>query len=341
MSDGAARGAMKFATLVGVGAVDARVMIELVAPAPSAHRLVALFVLHLGLAVGAGAVLSSCARSRRDARGLGALGILVAWFMPVVGGLGLYAALSLGLRAKRTKPFEPWEHVRIDPRWEDLEWRPHTRARRVNAVGLGELLRDHAPELAERRFRALVRAKHLPPRVLIPFLKLALGDPSDEVRLFAFSMIERMRDELDRSVKAFRTALGAAADAEALAHAHLRVAEAHWELAYLGLAEGAIFEHTLQTALEHARKSCELALKGGSAEFLRGRVLLQLRQPEAAAAAFQRALEAGHAPGKVLPYLAECAFELRDFARVRVCVGRMWHASLEHAQLRPVMEFWK
>jgi len=332
---------MKFATLVGAGAVDARIMFELLGPAPSAHGLAALFVVHLGLAVGAGAVVSSCARRGREARGLVVLGILVALFMPVLGGLGLFAALSLGLRERRTKPIEPWVHVRLDPRWEDLEWRPHTRARRVSAVGLGALLRDHAPALAERRFRALVRVKHLPPRVLVPFLKLSLGDPSDEVRLFAFSMLERMRDELERSVKAFRTALDAAADADALAHAHLRVAEAHWEIAYLGLADGAVFEHTLQTALEHVRSSCELALKGGSAEFLRGRVLLQLGQPEAAAAAFQRALEAGHAAGKALPYLAECAFELRDFERVRVYVRRMWHASLEHAQLRPVMEFWK
>jgi len=332
---------MKFATLAGAGASDARIMIELCDPAPSAHGLVALFVLHLGLAVGAGIVLSTCARRGRDARRLGLLGILIALFMPVVGGLGLFAALSLGFRRRRMKPIEPWVHVRLDPRWEDLEWRPHTRARRVNAVGLGELLRDHAPEQAERRFGALVRAKHLPPRVLIPFLKLALGDPSDEVRLFAFSMIERMRDELERSVKAFRAALDTALDAEALAHAHLRVAEAHWEIAYLGLAEGAVFEHTLQTALDHARSSCELARQGGSAEFLRGRILLQLRQPEAAAAAFQLALEAGHASGKVLPYLAECAFELRDFERVRAYVGRMLHASLDRAQLRPVMEFWK
>jgi tetratricopeptide (TPR) repeat protein len=171
-------------------------------------------------------------------------------------------------------------------------------------------------------------------------LKLALKDPIEEVRLFAFSRLERLRDEFTDNLRELRDRL-AMEEEPARARTHLQLAQAHWEFVYLGLGDGAALDHALDAAEDHAHKAAELAKENPSAtEFLLGRILLAKGRADLAEAAFERAERAGYPRARVVPYLAECAFVGRRFDDVRTRLSEL-HAPGTPLFLKPIVEFWQ
>jgi tetratricopeptide (TPR) repeat protein len=173
----------------------------------------------------------------------------------------------------------------------------------------------------------------------VPLLKIAQSDPSDEIRLYAFSRLERMRDNLETQVKEVTSSLETATGVEA-ARLHLRLAQSYWELGYLGLAEGAVLAHALKSAHHHAAIASETSPMHAPAEFFLGRILLHLREPERATIAFERAIRAGYPRVKVLPWLAECAFYEREFGTVTALLGELDSLSPANVFFQPVSDFW-
>jgi polysaccharide biosynthesis protein PelE len=181
---------------------------------------------------------------RASHRDVGLFVALVSFFVPVVAPVGMTAAFFIGFTAPRSKNQEPWVVFEAEPDDE----RPKARKKRnVSAADISAALRQRTAQTAEFRFQAVLAIKQLPPRVGVSLLKLAQSDPSDEVRLYAFSRLERMRDDLETQIKKLNAAL-AHTDKEESARTHLRLAECYWELGYLGLAEGAVLDHALRSA---------------------------------------------------------------------------------------------
>jgi tetratricopeptide (TPR) repeat protein len=289
----------------------------------------ALLGLHLVLAIAYGFAIAIAARS-------GAFGILSGLFaalVPIAGPLGLLAAR--GAHSPRAPEVAGVEVLAADG--GPLPMRPGRRA--PIAASLRATLRLRTEASAQRRFRALLELGDLPPRRAVALLKLALTDPDDEVRLFAFSRIDRWRSDLERSIDALSSALARAKDPRA-ARLHLAIAQLHWETAYLGLVEGAAREDALRRALEHGDAARHSPRDAGPREFLRGRVLLQLRDPGAARAAFEAAAAYDYPRFRVAPYLAECAFLERDFERVRAALHELGRAPSVPMALGPISELW-
>jgi tetratricopeptide (TPR) repeat protein len=327
------------ALVVSFAALDSAAMLLLLACPAKAAGAACFAGLHLASAAGVSLALSRCAPTfGGSALALAATAGLVSAFLPVLGGPGFFAALCVRARASAAAEPDPWQHATLEPAWNNPDWRPGAIARTTDATALAEALAETSS--AARRFQAVVRARRLSPRARVSLLRTALRDPSDEVRLFAFSMMEHARDDLQRAVHELGAAVANAPGPAARAQAHRRLAEAHWEFSFLGLAEGAVLDHALDAALEHAQQSCEQNPGDAPAEMLRGRILLQRGDVDEARVAFERALAAGHPPSKVLPYVAECAFRRRDYDRVREHLRELLRVAGEGAPLRPVLELW-
>jgi len=237
--------------------------------------------------------------------------------------------------------FRSWP---LPARWDDpgLKLAPPARQEAPEAVAGDLLLVDRAHD--GRRLHALLRAARLPLRFQVPLARRALADTNDDVRLYAFSLIDRRRREHERAVQGARVVLDEASAPAAAARAHLRLAELAWEGVYHGLQEGAALREALATALEHVDQSLALGVDEPAAHALRGRILLRRGNPDAADAAFQRALELGHPAVKVLPFLAESAFQRRRYTAVHDHLARL--QAMEDVagpllgSLRSVMEHW-
>jgi polysaccharide biosynthesis protein PelE len=327
------------AGLAAASALDTAVVLALLTPTVDRALLAEVLVGHAVLAVAAATMLALAVAptARRDVYALAATGFALTFFLPV-GAIGLFAALRFSSLAVRSRDDEPWLRLPID--LDPTDWRPRG-LQDTSAAAVAAVLADRTVEYADRRFAAVLRIAHLPRRAGVQLLKRALKDPSEEVRLFAFSRIERMRDELERALKGFRTSLDESKDDDAREHLHLRLAETFWEFVYLGLAEGAVAEHALSSALRHADESKRLGKRAAAASFLSGRILLHRLDTEAATAAFERAAHLGYPGRRVLPYLAECAFHARSFGQVRAYLRRLEELSHGHAPLPRVREFWR
>jgi hypothetical protein len=264
--------------------------------------------------------------------------------LPIFGAAIACIVTTAPTAHERTASGNVWRLWPAPVRWDnpDLKVGPPARHDHPEEIAGDLLLFDRAHD--GRRLQALLRAARLPLRFQVPLARQALGDSDDDVRLFAFSLIDRRRRDQERAVQLGRVALEQATTPSARARGHLRMAELAWESVYHGLPEGAACREALATALEQVDRALDLSAGQPSAHALRGRILLRLGEPAAAEDALRRALDLRHPAIKVLPHLAEGAFLRRRFDDVRA------HLACLHAledvegpvlgRLRAVMEHW-
>ncbi|MNF29304.1 hypothetical protein D3C84_100030 [compost metagenome] len=225
----------------------------------------------------------------------------LAFFVPVFGTLGVMAIFPT-LHVSRQRDKQTWQSVTI-PKLPFLA-QVNTGLSTFAGGGLQDVLR-HAPQ-PEQRSAGLLATRRMAGREAVPILKLALGDPSDDVRLLAYSMLDTLESDINLRIQ---TALAQvpAATAQAAGVLHATLARWYWELAYLGLAQGSVLEHVLNQASEHAAQGLQ-AGEGGELFLLAGRIALERDDVERADKLLSLAQESGIDEAHVLPYRAELAF---------------------------------
>ena len=91
--------------------------------------------------------------------------------------------------------------------------------------------------------------------------------------------------------------------------------------------------------LRYAAEALATVREDPALHFLHGRLLHEESRYAEAGRAYERALELGLPAGRVVPYLAELAYEQRDFAEVRRLLGTLggW---LGTPRLAPIVDYW-
>ncbi|MGV8921699.1 MAG: HEAT repeat domain-containing protein [Pseudomonas sp.] len=234
----------------------------------------------------------------------------IAFFVPLIGAIGVIAAIFPALYLPRKREDQLWQAVGIP----HLPFRAQTNLHSptFGDSGLQDVLR-HAPD-PDQRLAALLSTKRMPGKEAVPILKLALGDPSDDVRLLAYSMLDKQESDINLRIQSTLEQLPSASSQKAGA-LHGTLARWYWELAYLGLAQGSVQQHVLGQAGEHA----ELALQageGGELLLLAGRIALECGEVEKAEQRMHQAQEAGIDPAKISPFSAQIAFETGRYSEI-------------------------
>lgn len=234
----------------------------------------------------------------------------LAFFVPLLGTIGVVAAIFPALYLPRKRDKQAWQAVGIP----DLPYRAQLQSRSPIFAdgGLQDVLR-HAPD-PDQRLAALLATKRMPGKEAVPILKLALGDPSDDVRLLAYSMLDKQESDINLRIQ---IALGQlnGATTKAAGKLHGTLARWYWELAYLGLAQGSVLEHVLSQANEHAEQGLQ-AGEGGELFLLAGRIALERGDIERAEVLLTKAQEDGMGAAQILPFHAELAFEAGHYHEI-------------------------
>lgn len=279
---------------------------------PEAHQL-AVFTLSHGLAcvMLCGAIwLLLPARYRSPLPWSPLFIFSLAFFVPVLGTVGVVAAIFPALYLPRKREKQVWQAVGIP----DLPYRAQLQSRSPIFAdgGLQDVLR-HAPD-PDQRLAALLATKRMPGKEAVPILKLALGDPSDDVRLLAYSMLDKQESDINLRIQ---IALGQlhGASTQAAGKLHGTLARWYWELAYLGLAQGSVLEHVLNQSNEHAEQALQ-AGEGGELFLLAGRIALELGDVQRAEVLLTKAQEDGMGAAQILPFHAELAFESGQYHEI-------------------------
>jgi tetratricopeptide (TPR) repeat protein len=272
--------------------------------------------------------------ARDDRRAFFVFVFAFAFLLPGAGVLGMWIVSRIGLAERRAAECDPWKVLVLD----DAALLASVSSARANAsTARIAALVGRPSSHADDRFRAVLQVKDLLAEKQVPLLRLALRDPSEEVRLYAFSRIETLRSERERRIADLRAALERASDDEQ-AILHLRLAEAEFEVASLGLAEGSILAAVLERATDHAAEATARSPGGGAAAFLFGRILFAKGEHLLALQAFQRAAFAYFPRAKVLPLIAECAFRLRRFRALKTTLRELAPVAIDRTMVERVEE---
>ncbi len=253
--------------------------------------------------------------------------------IPFIGSVGLVLGMLLALYLPRSSRDIPWQEVDIP----ELPFQPIDMDLQVvySQGGLRQVLREAIS--TDKRLKALMATRQRNDRDAIEILREALKDPSDDVRLLAYSMLEQKEKTLAQRAGTLQQSLQNADDLTSVS-LQRRLAQVWWEMAYLGLAQGGLRHYYLDSAGKLLRRLVARRSQHNDWRLL-GRVELALGNIDNAEEAFRSALAGGSSPELIMPYLGEVAYLRRDFAQVRQHLSA---CPLErfHPANRPVIESW-
>lgn len=260
---------------------------------------------------------------------------LTSFFMPLLGGIGLLAAVLVGLRNPRKKQVSPW----IENSIPDLPYRPLIISEQptYGEGGLKRVLESVSDQ--DKRISVVMATRGLPDKTAIPILKIALKDSADDVRLLAYSMLNNKEKDLDFRIKEYLRLLKHA-DPERKSLLHQRTAQDYWELAYLGLVTPEALIYILEQVRLHARASLDDNSDNPGLHFLLGRTLMRQGRLEESESAFVQAQSLGLAQIDILPYLAEIAFKRGHFEGVKGHIRNMVDLSHGSPPIAQVAAYW-
>lgn len=267
--------------------------------------------------------------------------VLCGYAVPLVGFIGVLAAV-LVLRYHRSEQDNtPFESLQLP------EFDQHQRLNGAfRQTGLGSFLGNREVPMSSR-MRAMVSLQHVSGRVSSPLLRNVLNDPSEDLRLLAYGMLDGLEQRISQSVDDELQALRQAQAREGTARpgprtlkAVQRLSDLYWEFVYQDLAQGDLRDYAMTQSLHYCDQVLKLQPKNAPMWLRQGRLLHSLQRFDEAAQAYQRALQLGLPATRVLPYQAELSFERRDIVRTYLLMQQL-DASNALPRLRPVIEYWK
>ena len=119
-----------------------------------------------------------------------------------------------------------------------------------------------------------------------------------------------------------------------------RLADLYWELVYQELAQGDLRTHALQQSLQFTTLALQSAESDAGLHMRHARLLQSLGETHAARTAYDRALALGMPKTRIVPYLAELAFDTGDFSQTRALMNELgdWQSL---PRLQPVIRYWR
>ncbi len=301
-------------------------------------------------------------------RSLGLL-FLFLWMLPVLGALGLLWSVIGALKRPRSRSSQTVKIVALP----ELPFSPPIIVP-VPPYSQGALRQIvHFAERPLKRLRAVMATRHMPAREAMMVWSKATRDPIDDVRLLAYAMKDDSEKKLTDQIRVLTEALPGV-PARMQHGYHKSIAALCWEMVYHRLAQGAVRQHWLQTARRHMERvlgpriatsassgsdasaipavPAMAAIKDAPADslahadadagswLLYGRILLDSGDLAPAREAFASAQAGGVDEQKILPWLAEIAFNERKFSEVKRCMTALTRPGEKGRELAQVKVWW-
>jgi hypothetical protein len=259
--------------------------------------------------------------------------------VPFGGLICTLCALAVGTKLPRRERYLPIEQV-FEPEFS-------ANLRGTLSYGRGARLKaelQNADLDTSFRMTALIAMQSMPARTVSPLLQSMLADPLDDIRLLAYGILDNREKGLTQRILAERAKLDGksqpAATGDERRLANKEVAELYSELIYEHLVKGDVYRNAADQADAYASAALDADPSDASLWRLRGRLALDQRNLDAADEMLQRAIDCGFPRERMLPYLAEVAYQRRDYARVRELLAEVeQRGSLP--TLRAVLDYWR
>ncbi len=264
-----------------------------------------------------------------------------AFFIPVLGVAAILIVVQVAKRFPRILHTERYVTVRM-PEFSGVQ-REATERSDLRAGDARRILKDSAQPL-ETRLRVLVALQSMEPKAAVPLLISLLSDPSEDIRLLAYSMVDSWEKDLVQKIQRANAELQEARESgnkALVVNALRRLAELHWTQADTGLARGDL----RRFALEHAQKFCEqvqaLDARAPGIWKLYAHILIELGHLEAAVQAVKMARRLRMPLADVFSLMGQIAYLQHNYAAVRRYANLLPDDGLLPAAVLRTATFWR
>lgn len=271
---------------------------------------------------------------RNNQRGLFFLGWLLASLLPVFGVPLLCIGSILLYWYRESDPEESIHDVHVmefiqEKAYSDTFFSEGGAWMRLqnDAIGTEERLKSlSALNITKGRFTNFVN-------------RLMMQESNDELRLYAFSLLDKQENEINSWITYFSKLLEYPEDSQVYLNAVRQLAGLYWEMYYLNLSQDNIRIYMLQKAHDFAKKGLAIEPEDGALWILLAKIALERHNHNQARTCLFQALSIGVPVRQVAPYLAEMDFSEKNYDAVKKHL--LSEASLKYMlRLAPVVSFW-
>lgn len=260
---------------------------------------------------------------------------VLAFFIPVLGGIALLVlAVNARVLNQRYRA-RPYSTVRMPV----FTAAPRTPALAFGAGSIRErLINPNLPK--DTRLKALLTVQTMPGNLSTHLLREVLSDPNDDLRMTAYGMLDKGAKHLNLQIQQELERLEGGPSDEERGQIFKQLAAHYWELAYQGYAVGELRDFSLNAAWRHAQDAIALRPQDGGLWVMIGRIALARHDTDQAMHALDQAQKLAIPPAQVQTYLAELAFQRRDFKAVRSLIDTFGTQQVSFSTA-PLLAFWK
>ncbi len=259
---------------------------------------------------------------------------IVAFYMPVLGMLGLVLAVIPGLLFVKTdstllinfNTIREFSNTPVDRR---LYFK-------YGVVSLENLLHSQNPD---KRLSAVYATLKLDDKNAIPLLRIALRDPVDDIRLLAYALIDRKEQRISERIESVRQSLENN-ETNNTRHLYKCIIKDYWELAHLGLVEGETLNYVLNKTRGYLEKALQLYPRDRGLHLQYAKLLLRLKNPQFAYNEFKIAETLGVGKKPLLLYYAEIGFLQRRYGEVKRSMKEV-NLMTARPQIHAARRFWQ
>lgn len=191
----------------------------------------------------------------------------------------------------------------------------------------------------EERVRALSRVSTLQPAAVNQLVRDLLPDSHEEIRIFAFRLLEKQERKLTQGIQDALGKLKDIEDVNVKADIHKWLALQYWEFIYTKLIDPGLEKKFIQKVLFHAEEARKILIEDAPLTFFSGRVYLWSGDMDAAQTLFEKCLQLGTSPDRVAPYLAENYFYCKQYEKIKFLFSKL--SALKYIPIsRDLFNFW-
>jgi tetratricopeptide (TPR) repeat protein len=260
---------------------------------------------------------------------------LLGFFMPVFGNIGLFIALFFGIWKQKNvhKGNKVWRLTgralipnRAPNIYKKLTFSAHGMLSRLQRSGN---LKAHLGIVLATRFMREENA--------VPLLNLALRNPHDDVRLIAFTLLEKKNANINADIERLQKSLN---QDEKSSKIHIAIARNYLRLVLLNLIQAEMRDQALDIAYQHLDQALNEDSSDRNGHFILGQILLEQGQVAKAESAFNRALELGFAPSNIYYFLAQIAYQRRQFHMLKEYLSKIPIEYRRYPPLDKIAAYW-
>ncbi len=191
-----------------------------------------------------------------------------------------------------------------------------------------------------KRMKALSAVSEDMSRKNISLIKHSLSDRDDEIRLYSFSLIDGLEQDINTKIHRASLRFKAAEEkSDEYIEAAKELAYLYWDMVYFDLSDEVLKNFLVNESLKYAKIVFETDMSDTSMNTLLGKIYLEKKEYEEASTQFVMAIENGVDHEYIVPYLAELYFERGNYQSIRSMLSIV--KSLEmNTMMYPVVAQW-